>query len=58
MWPLTRLYFIGWLCRHLREAVEPEPHLVNAARVLQRILSTRDPDHVYTVSVIPRGKAR
>jgi hypothetical protein len=54
MWPLVRLYFIRWLCRYLREAVEPEPHLVNAALTLERILNARDDGLVYTVSVRPR----
>lgn len=30
---------------------EPAPHLLNAARALERILSARDPAHVFSVSI-------
>ncbi|MEX2106537.1 MAG: hypothetical protein WD810_06525 [Solirubrobacterales bacterium] len=32
---------------------EPPQHLVNAARTLERILAAEDPDHVYTVEILP-----
>lgn len=34
-------------------AADKDAHLHNAAKVLQRILGARDPDHVYTVKVLP-----
>ena len=34
----------------------PPLHLVNAARVLERILNTRDSEHVYTVDIEPRDR--
>jgi hypothetical protein len=33
-----------------------DAHLHNAARCLRRILSARDPDHVYVVRVRPRDE--
>jgi hypothetical protein len=33
---------------------QPDLHLHNAARTLERILNRRDPDHVYTVEIGPR----
>lgn len=43
----------GIVKRHSK-GTDPEPHLVNAARTLERLLSAQDPDHVYAVRVRPR----
>lgn len=34
---------------------EHPPHLVSAARALERILNTRDPKHAWTVNIGPRN---